>query len=345
MLCLEEIQVAFFTKTMTVTSSHSDNNNPHDSIFRGYMSDKLAAKDSYLYYLPRKLYSLITPLTIDIDSTSFVDNDLSNSYSDILYRARLKTDDGFLLLHLEHQSSHDPLMPLRIMEYRARILRRYKDNYPKEKLPIIYTVVIYNGTSSYTSSTDFAEMFTHPNLARKYMIPNFGLLDVHKIADEEFRERGLSGIAEYMLKHGARKDFYKEAENKSPMLLHSFSTLTQLPSKSLLMKATSYLLNQEKDSSLIIERLTEFLPQETTDTIMTLAQALETKGRQEGLQTGLQTGRQEGQIFLLERFLKKRFGEEAISYFPTIEKTPESSFDDLLEKIAKAETIEDLLKD
>jgi hypothetical protein len=172
---------------------------------------------------------------------------------------------------------------------------------------------------------------------QRSLIPNFGLLDVHKIPDEEFQKRGLLGIAEYMLKHGARKDFYKEAENKSPMLLHSFSTLTQLPSKSLLMKATSYLLNQEKDSSLIIERLTEFLPQETTDTIMTLAQALETKGRQEG--------RQEGQIFLLERFLKKRFGDDAISYFPTIEKTPESSFDDLLEKIAKAETIDDLLKD
>jgi recombination-promoting nuclease RpnB len=176
---------------------------------------------------------------------------------------------------------------------------------------------------------------------QRSLIPNFGLLDVHKIPDEEFQKRGLLGIAEYMLKHGARKDFYKEAENKSPMLLHSFSTLTQLPSKSLLMKATSYLLNQEKDSSLIIERLTEFLPQETTDTIMTLAQALETKGRQRGIQKG----RQEGQVLILERLLQKRFGETAVSYFPTVEKTPESSLDDLMDKILKAETIDDLLKD
>jgi hypothetical protein len=41
LLCLEKTSAAFFTKTMTETSSHSDKNNPHDSFFRGFMSDKV----------------------------------------------------------------------------------------------------------------------------------------------------------------------------------------------------------------------------------------------------------------------------------------------------------------
>ena len=56
---------------------------------------------------------------------SFVDEDLSAVHSDLLYRVQLAGRPAFVYVLLEHQSTVDTLMPLRLLGYLVRVLERH----------------------------------------------------------------------------------------------------------------------------------------------------------------------------------------------------------------------------
>ncbi len=58
---------------------------------------------------------------LQVEKTKFVDEDLSARFCDVLYRVPVRTGgETFIWILLEHQSSNDPLMPLRLLEYMVR---------------------------------------------------------------------------------------------------------------------------------------------------------------------------------------------------------------------------------
>jgi hypothetical protein len=99
---------------------------------------------------------------------SFVDEELKNRHCDVLMRTKLDGREAFVYVLIEHQSSPDRMMPLRMMRYLMRIWDRYLDGHPKAKrLPMIVPLVVYQGPRRWTYPVELGELLdVDPDTAR-----------------------------------------------------------------------------------------------------------------------------------------------------------------------------------
>ena len=127
------------------------------------MGSNIRYKNSVFYLLfshndaLRKLYSALKGLSLPPD----VPVEL-NTLSDVLYMGQINdisfTIGNRLVIVIEHQSTINPNMPLRLLLYIARIYEKiverrnlYKSSL--EKIPTPEFIVLYNGTKPYPDQT------------------------------------------------------------------------------------------------------------------------------------------------------------------------------------------------
>ncbi len=73
---------------------------------------------------------------------------------------------------------------------------------PKDKLPIIYPMIFYNGrVSPYPFPVDFFQLFSQPELAKTVLTSPFHLVDLTVIPDEELLKHGYVAALEMFQKH------------------------------------------------------------------------------------------------------------------------------------------------
>jgi predicted transposase YdaD len=77
-------------------------NNPHDKMIRETLSRKETAMDFFTNYLPENILAHMDMKSLEMTKDSFIEEDLADYYSDILYKVRLKDKPGFLYLLFEH---------------------------------------------------------------------------------------------------------------------------------------------------------------------------------------------------------------------------------------------------
>lgn len=61
---------------------------PHDSLFKQFLSEKEMAKDFFDVWLPDDIKSLCDLNSLKVESGSFVDSEMKNYQSDILYSVK-----------------------------------------------------------------------------------------------------------------------------------------------------------------------------------------------------------------------------------------------------------------
>ena len=119
---------------------------------------------------------------------TFIDEELRESQTDLLYQVRhVETGQPMsVYVLLEHQSSPDPWMRLRLLRYCCRIWEDdLRDDPGRRGLRPIVPVVFYQGTCGWTHSAEFADLF--PEAARAWpWVPRFAhvLLDQTGLAPE-----------------------------------------------------------------------------------------------------------------------------------------------------------------
>ena len=104
----------------------------HDGLFKLAFSDPKHVAVELRAVLPPALLALLDLESLRLEPGSFVDDELTQSHSDLLLSVGLHGSDesarsGLVYVLFEHQSSVDPLMPLRLLEYVLKILRREID--------------------------------------------------------------------------------------------------------------------------------------------------------------------------------------------------------------------------
>ncbi|NDB83373.1 MAG: hypothetical protein EB127_11690 [Alphaproteobacteria bacterium] len=93
-------------------------------------------------------------------------------------------------------------MAFRLFKYMINICDRYRDTNPKAKsLPLIYPLIIYNGTKAYKAPRNLWDLFNNPPLAKNFWTTDHKIVNLSDIPDEEFKTRIWSGILEFFLKH------------------------------------------------------------------------------------------------------------------------------------------------
>ena len=109
---------------MTDEKNNSKVLNPHDKVFREVYSNKENARSLLADKLPDNVLKLVDLNTLEISKDSFIEKDLADYYSDILYRVDLTGgSQGVIYVLFEHKSYYDKYVHLQVLEYMVKIWR------------------------------------------------------------------------------------------------------------------------------------------------------------------------------------------------------------------------------
>lgn len=170
---------------------------PHDRLFRRVFSDPEQAAGEIRLLLPSVVGEAIDWTTLRLQPGSFVDEALEERRSDVLFRADLRGREVLLYLLLEHQSTADPLMPWRLLQYMVRIWDRHLQEHPdRTRLPAIVPLVVHHSEGGWNAPTLFEEIVDLSAdllTALRAYLPSFALLldDLSTERDEALRGRVL----------------------------------------------------------------------------------------------------------------------------------------------------------
>jgi predicted transposase/invertase (TIGR01784 family) len=89
----------------------------HDAFFVSAFSDIDVLVDFLKANLDHKILELLDLSKITKINKSFVKSNLNHSCSDLCFKIDVNNKPAFLYLLFEHQSSSNPLMPFRFLEY------------------------------------------------------------------------------------------------------------------------------------------------------------------------------------------------------------------------------------
>lgn len=82
--------------------------------------------------------------TLKLESGSFVEDDLRQYFSDVLYSLKTTAGDGYIHVLVEHQSTPDKHMAFRLIRYAVAAMQRHLEAGHK-KLPLVIPVLFYTG--------------------------------------------------------------------------------------------------------------------------------------------------------------------------------------------------------
>ena len=127
--------------------SDSDLGNPHDKFFKEAFSRPEVARDFLTQQLPSAVLAQIDLDTLELQKDTFVDSELAEHFSDMLYRVQTRAETAvYIYLLLEHKSYPDPFIALQLLRYLVRIWEQ--DLREKRKqLRLVLPLVVYHGKS------------------------------------------------------------------------------------------------------------------------------------------------------------------------------------------------------
>jgi len=285
---------------------------PHDATFRQFLTQPGIARDFMEFHLPAELRTICDLSTLKLESGSFVEDDLRQYFSDVLYS--LKTTggkDSYIHVLIEHQSTPDRHMAFRLMRYAVAAMQRHLEAGHK-KLPLVIPVLFYTGRRSpYPWSTRWLDEFDDPALAERLYGGAFPLVDVTVIPDDEIMGHRSMAALTLLQKHIHRRDLATLTDRLATLLMADYLSSPQVTG------LIHYLLQagESADSEAFVRELARRVPQHG-DALMTIAQQLEQKGIEKGIekgraegielgeQRGIEKGRNEGKLEVARTMLQ-----------------------------------------
>ena len=127
-----------------------------------------------------KLAQNVTPQNIEMVDKSMITREGRKYESDLIYKVSIKPNqEAYFYILMEFQSHPDKWMALRMLNY---IVQFYQNLSPKNKLPAVFPVVLYNGDREWNAKTEIAHCIENRWIPEKY-IPkmSYYLIELGKI--------------------------------------------------------------------------------------------------------------------------------------------------------------------
>ncbi|QGY28511.1 Rpn family recombination-promoting nuclease/putative transposase [Pantoea cypripedii] len=278
---------------------------PHDALFKKFMSQLPLARQFLEIHLPPTIRNHCDLDTLQLVPTTFIERDLSAFYSDVLLSMKTDCGEGYIYTLIEHQSSPDKYMTLRMMRYTIAAMQRHLDEGHTE-LPIVVPMLFYQGkTSPYPYSMNWLASFRNQDLAEQIYCHPFPLIDVTVIPDEEIMTH--RGVARLEMAHKIIR-LRDLLENIDPI-----ATLLSVDyNDNLSIDVIYYILRHgdTDDRDKVVEILVQAKPQ-LKEQIMTIEQQWRLESHKEGRQEGLQ----EAKLQVAQRMLLDKIAVETIMKF------------------------------
>jgi hypothetical protein len=148
----------------------------------------------------RGTISVVHLKTLRGDSESLIEDDLTPSYSDLLFRVDLRDGTpGFVYVLLEHLSEPPPrgLTALRLLGYMVTLWKRHTDHSRSEYLPLVIPLVLSHHPRGWRGPTTFQHLFAPTVLAvpgfREFLPAfRFALDDLSHQSNEQLKARAVA---------------------------------------------------------------------------------------------------------------------------------------------------------
>ena len=290
--------------------------NPHDRLFKEIWSDRDVATDFLNRYLPADVRAVIQTDTLEICKDSFVQADLREYFSDLLYRVSIHGRSGYLYLLLEHKSWQPALMALQLLGYIKGIWELHLKQ-AALPLPAVIPIVLYHGRDVWHASLKLSGLLGDVEPVLRVYIPEFcyQLIDLSRYGDEEIKGAVMTRVGLLLLKAVFSSD-YRE---KIPGILSLLKELIEKKTGMAYIETVlRYIFHTVEGMS--VDELKPVVEQnlsiEKGGLIMTLAEKIRDEGIQQGVQQGIQQGLLEG----IESLLEIKFGKRGLKLVPAIGK-------------------------
>ncbi|GAQ25683.1 Rpn family recombination-promoting nuclease/putative transposase [Tepidanaerobacter syntrophicus] len=292
--------------------------NPHDKFFKEIFGNVEVAEDFFTNYLPQSILDIIDLKTIELQKDSFINKDLEENFSDLLFKVNINNTQGYIYFLFEHKSYPSKDIAFQLLKYMIEIWEAKVRKEQLNKLPIIIPLVIYHGKERWKASTALKEMINgYDKLTEdvKAYIPNYEYLlyDISRFTDEEIK-----GKAQLKIFFTTVRDiFTKSGKGAWDSIDRAIAYLKELEDKQTATEyfetLMRYIFSVDKsltssDVSKIVKKIETTYP-EGSEVVMTLAEKLREEGLKEGLKEGLEKGMEKG----LEKGLEKGKREERIT--------------------------------
>jgi predicted transposase YdaD len=272
---------------------------PHDLFVRFTFGHPERAAAELRAVLPAEVVSQVDWSSLRRESGSVVDPELRESQSDLLFSARLHGGQPLLLyILLEHQSSVDRWMALRMLRYVVRQLERWRQEHPEsQSLPVVVPVVMYHGPEgAWTAPRRVEDLFPLPAEEAqaqlwRTLVPRFEYLldDLTSEREEALRARvGPPSVrlALLMLRYGKTEELAWRLESWKALFAEVYADPIGIEE---LRAVARYLMEVGDEAA--HEALEQVLnsvagEQRAEELMMTVGQKLIEQGRQQGLATG-----------------------------------------------------------
>jgi predicted transposase/invertase (TIGR01784 family) len=168
---------------------NNEPNNPHDTTFKAFFSNKEIVISFIEENLPPLLVKELDLGSLIIQKDSFIDKELTEHFSDILYMAKYRDSHSFIYFLLEHKSYNDNRTGFQLLRNMVKIWELHlKQNPNAMELPVITPVVIHHSEKQWSCKNNFMELFDQSEVTSKY-IPQFQyeLYDLTVTPDENIK--------------------------------------------------------------------------------------------------------------------------------------------------------------
>ena len=272
---------------------------PHDKLVAKLLEDKAVAVDLLKSHLPAKYVKELDFGTLESSSETSVSERWKKYHNDIVFHCRTKTKkDTYIYLLLEHQSTPDVLMPIRLLRYKLNVLSKYLDaKSPPKELPNILSLVMYHGEKVYPYATDVFSCFKDKKLAEEDLLAPMNMIDLTAMSEEALlRYGGADALLKLLLKFSREKDFI----GKMCDLMESSPGIFIYLSVKQASFVLEYMLHlgkgTTKNAEVMKTAINKIYGQEKAKKVFTLADYFREEAKQEGIKLGEERGEQRGWI-------------------------------------------------
>jgi hypothetical protein len=266
---------------------------PHDRFFRHVFSDPEHASGELRAVLPAAIAAGLDGSSLRLLPATFVDPELSEQRADVLFSASVAGREVLVYVLLEHQSSVDAFMPLRILGYQVRIWEDYRRENPHAKhLPPIVPVVVHHSEGGWTEPVAFEALLELERNGLEALRPHvpgftFVLDDLSRARDEDLRARAMSAlgrVALWCLKHArGGGDLTDDLARWGELLVEIAEAPNGVAALGTVLR---YLLEVSQTPPERLRALSRALGPRAEEAYMTGAQLLREEGRREGRAEG-----------------------------------------------------------
>jgi predicted transposase YdaD len=343
-----------------------DPNTPHDTLVKELLGSPSDAAAVLQTVLPGEVRAAIDWASLESDDTELRAKHDASTRTDLLFRAKARVGEEdhevMVLVVIEHQSTDDWTMPLRMLETMTGLWRRFLRQHKQARsIPLIVPVLLSHTIGGWRTSRRFDDMFAiaPADLGLARYLPRLDLLLVDLTATqrdqllawaESLVSRGSIAQGTMLLWLAAVGETGDAAERVERALRHAASWLERLlthdreQAELLLVYLT---LTTKLTGPVVAAMLSKQGAQQAASTMSTLHEMWEAQqrervfaeGKREGEREGKREGEREGKQKTLVKQLTLKFGDLSEPDLLRIAQADAAVLETYLERVLTADSI------